>query len=68
MKYTLQLIAIMAATLFLLAMPWWVTPIFAIAAFVFVMRRSAVAMQKHQRTMHRRHPSLSPTQSRSVDA
>ena len=65
MKYTLQLIALGATTLFLLAMPWWVTVIVAVLAFVVVMRRSAVAMQKHRRTMH---PSLSPTQSRSVDA
>jgi len=64
-KYTLQLIALGALTLFLLTSTWWVTPIFAIAGFVFVLRRSAVAMQKHRRTMH---PSLSPTQSRSVNA
>ena len=65
MKYILHLIAIMAATMFLLSMPWWVTVIVAVLAFVVVMRRSAVAMQKHRRTMH---PSLSPTQSRSVNA
>lgn len=65
MKYTLQLIALGATTLFLLASPWWVTPVVAIAGSVFVLRRSAVAMQKHRRTMH---PSISPTQSRSVDA
>ena len=65
MKYTLQLIALGATTLFLLTSPWWVTVIVAVLAFVVVMRRSAVAMQKHRRTMH---PSLSPTQSRSVNA
>ena len=65
MKYTLQLIALGATTLFLLTSPWWVTPVVAVLAFVVVMRRSAVAMQKHRRTMH---PSLSPTQSRSADA
>ena len=65
MKYSLHLIAIMAITLFLLAMPWWVTVIVAVLAFVVVMRRSAVAMKKHQRTMH---PSINPTQSRSVNA
>ena len=65
MKYTLQLIALGATTLFLLTSPWWVTVIVAVLAFVVVMRRSAVAMQKHRRTMH---PSISPTQSRSVDA